>query len=118
MSEPAKKRVPLRIHDPPKKRNAQMRPLSKHHHSLLLALLGSEGMTAEEISLATGRTRSDVTRQTLDLRYLGLLEDSGLSRKTSRGKSAIVWRLTPLGVEKARDLPPALGSEEGGSSND
>lgn len=116
MSEAAKKKTPLRIHDPPpKRRTARARPLSRHHYSLLFALLGAEGgLTAEEASLATGRTRSDVTKQTLDLRYLGLLEDSGSYRKTSRGRNAIVWRLTPLGLEKASGLPQE-GREEGGS---
>jgi hypothetical protein len=55
------------------------------------------GLTGEEVCLATGLKAQTATARIRGLVLKGRLIDSGLVRRTSSGRSAIVWRLTRRG---------------------
>lgn len=51
------------------------------------------GLTCQEVETKTGLDHQTVSPRILELRRMGLIEDSGHRRKTRSGRNAIVWRV-------------------------
>jgi hypothetical protein len=64
--------------------------------SRVLALL-SVPLTDEEMQLAGMMPANTQRPRRIELAQLGLVCDSGVRRRTSRGKTAVVWRLHRIG---------------------
>jgi hypothetical protein len=72
----------------------------------VLALLDQRPMTDEEIQTA-GRFLGNTERpRRIELAQLGLVCDSGARRPTSRGKTAVVWRIHRVGDCSCSARPP------------
>ena len=54
-----------------------------------------QGMTDDELEAATGRSHQSVSATRNTLMNDGLIEDSGLRRRTQWGNDAIVWKVAP-----------------------
>jgi len=59
-----------------------------------------EDLTDEEIQTRTGMNPSTERPRRVELVEMGLIEDSGVRRRTSSGRSAVVWKLTELGMRE------------------
>ena len=70
---------------------------------LAIAEIG-HGYTDEECGVALGLTENSVRPRRLELVELGLVEDSGVTRKTKRANDAVVWAATLAGFAEARRL--------------
>lgn len=60
----------------------------------LLAAITAEPLTAEEAGRRCGLDTYQAHRRTADLKNTGQIEDSGLRRRGSSGRLAIVWQVT------------------------
>lgn len=61
---------------------------------VLVFLAGRDGATAQEIETALGLGGSTVRPRLVELRETGCVRDSGRTRKTASGRSAVVWECT------------------------
>lgn len=52
---------------------------------------GPDGLTAEELAIATGFERGTIQPRTTELKLLHRIKDSGQRRRNANGKRAIVW---------------------------
>lgn len=52
---------------------------------------GADGLTADELAERVGYARWSVQPRTTELKLKGLIVDSGVRRRNSTGKQAIVW---------------------------
>ena len=69
-----------------------IKPHVSAQRSRVLALLaGRDGMTAQEIEDALSLGGSSVRPRLVELRETGCVRDSGRTRKTASGRSAVVW---------------------------
>jgi hypothetical protein len=73
---------------------------------LILHSRHPQGLTDDELSHLPGLRTYDGNhhKRRPDLKRVGLVEDSGLRRKTVTGNSAIVWRITPKGIKYLEEL--------------
>lgn len=57
-----------------------------------LASCGERGATAQELEGALNLSGNTIRPRLVELRETGCVEDSGTTRKTASGRSAVVWR--------------------------
>lgn len=101
---------PSHRHDPVTSRKAAARAhhgAGAHRDRILVFLLeqGELGATAFESWQATGGARPSGAGTRLgELKKAGMVRQSSRTRPTDTGSAAMVWDLTLLGVERARQL--------------
>ena len=67
-----------------------------------------KGATDFEAALKSGRKLHDVVTARSELVSTGLLWDSGIRRRDSRGHENVVWVFTPAEILSQHEAPPAL----------
>ncbi len=83
-----------------------------HHHRFLIAMKkGKGGLTDEELALLLGASGSNARGRRKELTTMGYVEPSRTTRKTGAGRTATVWRLTRLGVNKVKQLETKRGNK-------
>lgn len=60
---------------------------------VLVYVAGVDNATNDEIEVALSMNGSTVRPRIVELRERGLVEDSGVRRKTRTGRKAVAWRL-------------------------
>ena len=71
-----------------------MRPKKALLHRIVLDALRDFGdMTTHEICSVTSKDYDAIQPRTSELREIGKISDSGIRRRTPKGKASIVWRL-------------------------
>ena len=73
-------------------------------HRLILCTIdrqGDLGATDEEITVATAVAGNTLRPRRIELSYAGLVADSGVRRRSSRGRPVTVWVATETGKWEA-----------------
>lgn len=60
--------------------------------------VGHTGATDDELQTALRMNPSTERPRRVELLQLGFITDAGVRRRTSTGRSAMVWRITPAGI--------------------
>lgn len=79
-------------------------PLAKTYRAMVCEVIreaGAAGMTDEEIIDATGLPPSTARPRRIELVGLGMVRDSGTTRKTRSGRKAAVWVIVTKNSEAA-----------------
>ena len=64
-----------------------------------LVAAAPNGMTSDEVEVALGARHQNISARTTEMRQLGLLLDSGRTRRTRAGRQAAVLVVDPRRVE-------------------
>lgn len=72
-----------------------------------LATAGPRGLTDFDLAARTRIPQTSIGKRRGELRDAGLVEDSGTRRPSPSGTAAIVWRVTDLGRQAARQQKAA-----------
>lgn len=94
-------RPAVRLFRPPRRKRDRTIMLPHHHAFLLRLSAAGTGMTDEALALVMRRRPEDVRGRRSELVAMGLVEDTGGTRRTSSGRQATVWGLTADGRRAA-----------------
>lgn len=92
----------------------QFAPSARHKVFAAIQASAEEGLTDEEICYRLGMNPSTQRPRRIELERAGLVADSGLTRSTVAGISAVVWISTPGSSYRAdlfKDLPKSTNLE-------